>query len=442
MSALSHEKITPCRKRPTQRDYTTNTFSAPTCKKRLIDTDMSCTLTQGELVQGPLDSLAEKNIDVSDVENIDPIEDKSFYGVEPLDMLAMAAENKALTENYAKLVLENVNLQQQLSSCKKKKKEKSIIIEKSFGCEKLNSKEYQYYTGFSKDRFEDILKFLVPREGEDIIKWTKAVSGSKQLSTKDQLLLVMIKLRQNFDFSHIANLFNLSTQDCSVIFLNWINYMFHRLGSLVIWPHRDHIIEHMPPTFKQDFPNSLVIIDGTEVKIQKPSSLHRQSQCYSDYKSCTTLKGLVGVDPRGSITFSSMLFAGSISDKEITKESGFYRLLKDLISSGKVNVGDGVMADKGFTIEKELKEIGLQLNIPPFASSGSQMKSADVNETIKIAKHRVHVERAIARVKQFKILSGRINLSLFSSVNQIWLTCCLLTNFMPFLIQDNNDKSN
>ncbi|VDI67900.1 Hypothetical predicted protein [Mytilus galloprovincialis] len=79
MSALSHEKITPCRKRPTQRDYTTNTFSAPTCKKRLIDTDMSCTLTQGELVQGPLDSLAEKNIDVSDVENIDPIEDKSFY---------------------------------------------------------------------------------------------------------------------------------------------------------------------------------------------------------------------------------------------------------------------------------------------------------------------------------------------------------------------------
>ncbi|XP_071149757.1 uncharacterized protein [Mytilus edulis] len=183
MSALSHEKITPCRKRPTQRDYTTNTFSAPTCKKRLIDTDMSCTLTQGELVQGPLDSLAEKNIDVSDVENIDPIEDKSFYGVEPLDMLAMAAENKTLTEN--------VNLQQQLSSCKKKKKEKSIIIEKSFGCEKLNSKEYQYYTGFSKDRFEDILKFLVPREGEDIIKWTKAISGSKQLSTKDQLLLVI-----------------------------------------------------------------------------------------------------------------------------------------------------------------------------------------------------------------------------------------------------------
>ncbi|CAG2257337.1 unnamed protein product [Mytilus edulis] len=80
MPALSHEKITPCRKRPTQRAYTTNTFSAPTCKKRLIDTDMSCTLTQGELVQGPLDSLAEKNIDVSDVENIDPIEDKSFYG--------------------------------------------------------------------------------------------------------------------------------------------------------------------------------------------------------------------------------------------------------------------------------------------------------------------------------------------------------------------------
>ena len=70
-----------------------------------------------------------------------------------------------------------------------------------------------------------------------------------------------------------------------------------------------------------------VIIDCTEFKIQKPSSLNPQSQCYSDYKSCTTLKGLVGVDPRGSIIFSSMLFTGSISDKDITISSGFIILL-------------------------------------------------------------------------------------------------------------------
>lgn len=102
--------------------------------------------------------------------------------------------------------------------------------------------------------------------------------------------------------------------------------MFFRLGSLDIWPHRETLIENMPEAYKKDFSNTLVIIDCT---VQKPSSLHRQSQCYSDYKSSTTLKGPVGVDPRGSVIFSSMLFTGSKSDNDITKESGFLKLLSD-----------------------------------------------------------------------------------------------------------------
>lgn len=132
------------------------------------------------------------------------------------------------------------------------------------------------------------------------------------------------------------------------MFTQLINYMFFRLGSLDIWPHREILIENMPESYKKDFPNTLVIIDCTELKVQKPSSLHRQSQFYSDYKSSTTLKGLVGVDPRGSLIFSFMLFTGSISDKNITEESGFLKLLSDLIQSGKLQNGDGVMAAKGF----------------------------------------------------------------------------------------------
>lgn len=194
----------------------------------------------------------------------------------------------------------------------------------------------------------------------------------------------------------------------------------------------------MPESYKKDFPNTLVIIDCTELKVQKPSFLHSQSQCYSDYKSSTTSKGLVGVDPRGSVIFSSMLFTGSLSDKDITEESGFLKLLSDLIQSGKLQNGDGVMADKGFHIEKEIAAVGLKLNIPPFASCASQMKASEVAETVKIAKHRVHVERAISRIKQFKILSGKMSLSFFSIIDQIWLTCCLLTNFMNFFIQDKN----
>jgi len=90
----------------------------------------------------------------------------------------------------------------------------------------------------------------------------------------------------------------------------------------------------MPATFKQDFPSSLVIIDGTEFKTQTPSALGLQSQLHSDYKSSTTLKALVGCDPSGSVTFISELLTGSISDKAICEQSGFFHLLKNLKEAG------------------------------------------------------------------------------------------------------------
>lgn len=240
---------------------------------------------------------------------------------------------------------------------------------------------------------------------EDPFSMSRKVSSAKKLTMEDQLLLVMMKLRQNFDFCQIGTLFGISQQDASTLFSNWIQYMFYRCGSVPIWPHRDTIIEKMPEKYREEFPDTLVIIDGTEFKIQRPSSMTRQSQCYSDYKSCNTLKGLVGIDPRGSIIFASMLFSGAISDKELTEKSGFLEVLAQLKACGKIKEGDGVMADKGFHISNEINELGLKLNIPPFASSSAQMSSSEVKLTEKIARHRVHVERAIARVKNFKILS-------------------------------------
>jgi hypothetical protein len=58
---------------------------------------------------------------------------------------------------------------------------------------------------------------------------------------------------------------------------------------------------------------------------------------YSDYKSSTTFKALIGCDPSWSIIFISELFTGSISDKMICEESGFYAILKDLLNYGYIN---------------------------------------------------------------------------------------------------------
>ena len=65
---------------------------------------------------------------------------------------------------------------------------------------------------------------------------------------------------------------------------------------------------------------------------------------------------------------------------------------------------------------------------------------SEVVETQKIASVRIHVERAIGRIKnKFRILQKDIPLSLFGSINQIWLVCCVLSNFLPPLIASPDD---
>ena len=99
-----------------------------------------------------------------------------------------------------------------------------------------------------------------------------------------------------------------------------------------------------------------MIIDGVEFKMTVPSSLINHKMMYSDYKSHTTLKVLVGIAPGGGFTFASSTFQGSISDKSIVIKSGI--LYPELW-----NKGDAIMADRGFTIDDYLKPLDVELII-------------------------------------------------------------------------------
>ena len=266
---------------------------------------------------------------------------------------------------------------------------------------------YYYYfkcTGFTYDQFNVLCNFFsIPTDPDAPqthipLTYKKIDNEISKLTLRSQLLLTLMKFRQNWDHKDLAFRFKIRLQSVSTLINSWVDYMFEILGKLSVWPHRDVISENMPAKFKEQFPNTFAILDGTELKIEKPSSLVLQSQTYSTYKSTNTLKSLVACDPRGALIYVSALFTGSISDKEIFNRSNIIDVLKGCVQCGYLNVGDGLMVDKGFLIEKEVEEIGLKLNIPPFARANRQMPHADVDLTKKIAKHRVHVERAIAKI--------------------------------------------
>ena len=58
----------------------------------------------------------------------------------------------------------------------------------------------------------------------------------------------------------------------------------------------------------------------------------------------------------------------------------------------------------------------------------------EVHETKTIAKLRIHVEKAIRRIKEFHIFDFDNSLSSLGSVNQMFTVSCLLTNFQGPLI--------
>ena len=82
----------------------------------------------------------------------------------------------------------------------------------------------------------------------------------------------------------------------------------------------------------------------------------------------------------------SDLYAGSSSDKQITKDCGIATLLEE---------GDSIwLIIEGFETADDVPK-GVALNIPPFFRGNDHLSIEDEIETRQIASVRTHVERAI-----------------------------------------------
>ncbi|VDI47585.1 Hypothetical predicted protein [Mytilus galloprovincialis] len=96
------------------------------------------------------------------------------------------------------------------------------------------------------------------------------------------------------------------------------------------------------------------------------------------------------------------------------------------------------MADRGFTIEDFSFPRRVKLNIPAFTKCKPQLSNEDVTTTRRIAHVRIHVERAIRRLKVFKVLSGTVPVSSLKNFDDILIVCSALVNLRSDLIRDVN----
>ncbi|XP_064477574.1 uncharacterized protein LOC135391290 [Ornithodoros turicata] len=223
----------------------------------------------------------------------------------------------------------------------------------------------------------------------------------------------------------MANNVGISEGQFSKVFCTWINLLQSTLKKLLHFPKVHQIQAYLPPSFK-NFSNTRLVLDATELRIQRPSSLNAQRQTFYNYKHYNTYKVIIGCTPDRYVAFVSKLWGGSVSDIAIVEQSGLLWLLEP---------GDAIMVDKGFKFTH--LPPGVKVYCSEFHQPHDlQMKREAVLGTRQIAGARVHVERVIGRVKQFHILQTPLPISMIDIAEQIFHVCCYFSNFRPPLIQN------
>lgn len=262
-------------------------------------------------------------------------------------------------------------------------------------------------------------------EFNTLVTCLQSFARTSTMPVVDQIFMTLMKLRQNFVMADLANRFKVSTSQVSKTIKFWIGVMAEHTKDLIPWLPRETIKATMPQAFLRHFPNTTCVIDCTESVLQKAKNLDSRTESYSHYYACNTVKYLVATAPSGVIMYISDAYGGKCSDRHITENSGFLNYLR---------AGDEVMADRGFTIQDFLDERKVRLVLPAFTRKKAQLTNEQVTRTRRIANVRIHVERAIRRLKVFKILSHTVPITLAPKIDQILKICAGLVNLRGELI--------
>nr|XP_042913764.1 uncharacterized protein LOC122273833 [Parasteatoda tepidariorum] len=251
------------------------------------------------------------------------------------------------------------------------------------------------------------------------------LKDSCTVSAKDKFFIFLVRIKSGVTIEFLSAVTNVSKTSISRILSSVIDFVYIKLKAIDIWPSKSQVLEYMPEAFLRTYPNCRLILDCTEIAIHKTSNPRIQQLTFSHYKNKNTLKALIGITPSGAICYISDLWCGGISDKKLFLESGLLNHLSN----------DTILADRGFLIHKELQKKNCNLVTPHFLKNLIQFSVEEREENKKVSNLRVHVERAISRIKKYRYFKGTVPSQCFHEVNRIFFICAFFTNFSEPLIK-------
>ena len=109
-----------------------------------------------------------------------------------------------------------------------------------------------------------------------------------------------MRLRLNLGICDLDYRFRVYESTVSQYFTKWVDVLAVKYAVFIKWPDRDKLQKTMPMDLKKNFNKCTNIIDCFEIFIERPTSLLRRAQTWSNYK---TVKYLIGITPQGSVAF-------------------------------------------------------------------------------------------------------------------------------------------
>ena len=290
-----------------------------------------------------------------------------------------------------------------------------------------------YYTGVNSKELLHFIFDLVKEKASKMTLWRGGTETlerqdhalTRKLSTWEEYLLTLFRIRRGINIKMTAHLFGISVGLASNIFVTWTLLLEKELLFLRRFASAECNEKSIPLSMrkKNGEPKPFVkglrsIIDAVEFRCEAPTLPAAQKRLYSGYYNDNTFKLLIGCTPNGYINYTSDLWSGNVSDKRLVQKSGFLDCLRP---------GDNVMADKGFRIRGLLALKQCRLILPP-ALKGGKLKPRGSTMARKVSNVRIHIERAIRRLKTFRILSRQLKMTQKFHINSIVKVCVSLAN--------------
>jgi len=145
-----------------------------------------------------------------------------------------------------------------------------------------NDDVVKFYTGLPNwTIFNAVLTLVSP---------SLPVTPLSKVTTFQMVVMFFMKIRLNLYDEDIGYRFSVHRSTVSRTFHKVLDVMHVKLSHLIKWPERETLCETLSSCFRRFFKQWCVIIDCSEVLIERPSDLRTRAQVWSNYKNHSIIK--------------------------------------------------------------------------------------------------------------------------------------------------------